>query len=293
MATIGMEINKIYARSPDPYLQIRRKPKLEPGSLHSLDRHRIIILVHGFQNSEERATRSYEEFMDRLSDAIRPSRIDALGSFWQYHWPGDHPKRFISTVTYAARISDAREAGRLLAMFLSGMKRTQEVILIGHSLGCRVILEAARFTRDDSSYRGAKIRKTFLLAAAVPIEMCTAGRIFDWRLEDSEEYVFWSRKDRALGRVFQTGQYLYGEPGTAVGRHGMPIDRWTPRTMRTGLGHSDYWSSFNVAQRIATLLGRYGRRILPEFPGDSGGSHLEERELDQRRLTERRLPIHD
>jgi pimeloyl-ACP methyl ester carboxylesterase len=217
---------------------------------------RLVLLIHGFQNSEEKARRSYESFRRALRAAMWISDENSIGSFWEFHWPGDHPSGMISLATYSVRVPEAREAGRLLAEHLDTMNENQEVILVAHSLGCRVALETVRFVRDNRAYSGAHIRSVCLMAAAVPDLLCVGeGRPFARVLPDCNEHVLFSTHDRILFLAFSIGQHLYGEKGTAVGLRGTPIGRW-PRTMPTGLGHSGYWSSFHVAEYIGTALGQ-------------------------------------
>jgi pimeloyl-ACP methyl ester carboxylesterase len=227
---------------------------------------RLILLIHGFQNSEDAARSSYREFRDALRAALWLRDESALGCFWEFHWPGDHPIGAISLATYAVRVPEAREAGRLLALHLGTLNERQEVILVAHSLGCRVALEALRFIRDNEAYRGARVRTVCLLAAAVPNLLCIGEeRPFAKRLEGCREHVLCSSRDRVLFLAFPLGQHLYGEKGTAVGRHGQPRGRWS-RRLPTGLGHSGYWSSYKVAEYIGAVLGQQGWNRLPEDP---------------------------
>ncbi|WP_353962340.1 alpha/beta hydrolase [Streptomyces sp. NBC_00452] len=285
-------INKITVRNPDPLgSRLLWEPLIEPGSPRSLGQSRFIILIHGFQNSESKASASYEKFRRALGVAIWPRCVDILGSFWEYHWPGDHPARLISVATYSARVPDAKESGLLLYEFLKDLPGTTEVVLIGHSLGCRVALQAMRFIRrDGAAYRGARVRKAFLLAAAVPVDLCMARRDYDWEPGESHEYVFWSRNDGALGRVFNAGQKVYGEVGNAVGHTGLPPGRWT-KAVPTELNHGDYWGSSDVAQDIAWFFGQRTRHVLPRWPRNTSRP-LNRRELDRMLLGARDLPSH-
>ena len=83
-------------------------------------------------------------------------------------------------------------------------------------------------------YCGARIKTVVLLAAAVPRLQCSAFPYpFYGPLSMSDEHVFYSRRDHALGRAFDIGQKIYDEPGQAVGRPaqelpevGTPLGSW-------------------------------------------------------------------
>jgi predicted alpha/beta hydrolase family esterase len=61
----------------------------------------------------------------------------------------------------------------------------QEVILVGHSLGCRVVLEAVAHIaveREHGRTGGAQISSLCLMAAAVPIGDCDGVEApYKWR----------------------------------------------------------------------------------------------------------------
>ena len=230
--------------------------KVRAHVLPTSDADEVIILIHGYNNSLDKADRSYQRFQDLLRHcSVRGS--ERLGPFWEFHWPGDHPLGVISLATYACRIPDAGRSGDRLAAFLAKKSSSQTIHLVAHSLGCRVALSAIAKIRElqaDEEYAGARIGQVFLLAAAVSERLCERkeSRPFSASFEYSREHVFFSGWDAAL-RAAPFGQYFYGERGQAVGRKGMPQGRWATQ-FNTGLGHSEYWTSPSVAQDIAATL---------------------------------------
>lgn len=231
---------------------------------------RLVILIHGFNNSREDAERAYRKFQRALDKSLPPGWRERLGPIWQYHWPGDHPSGIISAMTYSTRVPVAQQAGPLLAReFIAKLQPDQSVYLVAHSLGCRVALEAVRWIRSERAqdrYGGASVDAVFLLAAAVPMRFCELSADdateFPKALEGSEEHVFFSAEDRALGWWFTPGQYAYGEPGRAVGLHGEPpVNRWASRK-DTRHGHGDYWTSPHVTSKIGEISWVRDRRFL-------------------------------
>src|ERR1700761_9389068 len=257
---------KLSVRSPFPDQPMGEDVEVVEGLVTDLDAPRLIILIHGYQNSETAAQRSYDRFRSVLRTALWLTSEERLGTFWDFHWPGDHPNKVISVATFAARIGDARKSGELLADFLAERSPQQEVILIAHSLGCRVALDAERaIRRQGSRYQGATIRWLFLMAAAVPQTLCDPGRQFDSPVPGSLDYAFYSHRDTVLSKTFPLGSHLYGEGQDAVGYDGDPESRWERHDETgTGLRHKDYWGSYPVAAQIGAYLGYPGDRALPD-----------------------------
>jgi hypothetical protein len=267
------------------------------------DAPRLLILIHGYQNSEEKAAGSFGAFLAAMWSVL-PQGLGPLGAVWEFHWPGDHPFGPLSVATYGTRVPVAIAAGNRLAQrWLARRQPEQKVVIVAHSLGCRVALEAIEWIREQdeygaaadppNGYRGATVEAVFLLAAAVPVHLCDPdddGYLEQpWR--DSKEHAFHSRHDRALGKIFNAGEWVANEHGPAVGLAGAPAGRWSSSTPMPHLGHGDYWSSKDVAEKIGALLGLIprplGRRELPEDELAHDERHLAAREPGQRSLWSR------
>lgn len=260
----------------------------DTGSLADRTAPRLVVLIHGYQNDERKARKSYGRFQARFGDAV-PGGLGKAGAVWEFHWPGDHPLGAVSMTTYPVRVPVAILAGKALADdWLARLRRKQDVYIVAHSLGCRVALEAVRtIRRQGASWPGARVRSVFMLAPAVPVPQCEAAGPLGAPLARSSEHVFFSRSDWVLFGGFRPGQYLVGEHGAAVGRRGEPAPRWTSRN-DTGLGHSGYWKSPDVVRTIAELLGlvpwrSIEERRLPRYEPWAEGRRLGERSLPARR----------
>lgn len=269
---------------------------LDTGLAEDRDARRLVILIHGFNVSEQAARGAFMDMRAGLRAAI-PGGLGKLGAIWEFHWPGDHPSGWVSKGTYPARVYAARDAGRLLAEdWLAQRTQSEKVILIAHSLGCRVALEAVwairRLRERGRPYDGPDVEAVFLLAAAVPVDFCTPGHV-DMRYgtpltADSKEHVFHSRRDQVLTIPFEAGQGAIPEPGNAVGRRGLPGNRWSSDWPKR-LGHGDYWASREIANDIAGLLHLSGEQAIPEhlLPVEKPADPLL---LAERRRDEQRLP---
>jgi pimeloyl-ACP methyl ester carboxylesterase len=230
---------------------------------------RTVILIHGFQNSENAARESYRKFYTSISGSLAFADPRITAHFIGFHWPGDHWHVPTSKLTYPARIGDARQSGDRLADYIGDLRQsTESVILIAHSLGNRVALQAIKRIREkvtNDTYTGPHIDAVFLFAAAVPVTLCTAPDIYPTPLPGSSEYVYYSSRDRILGMIFQIGEQAYsGYWLDAVGRTGAPRnDRWTDAWM-TGYDHGDYWNSGRLAADLVRHMGFAATQVGPE-----------------------------
>lgn len=258
--------NELTVRGPEGGPRVLDDVKMN-GSRLEWNSPRIILLIHGYHNDPDTARDSWQAFKSAMMGSLWLRSESALGSIWGFQWPGDHPNKLRSFLSYPSRPQDAREAGRLLAKHLAKHTSSkQEIFVVAHSLGCRVALETVKYIRlDHQPYAGATVKGIYLLAAAVPESFCDPLReppVFA-RATTPTEHIFHSSRDHALGIAFDQGQRHYGEPGRAVGRLGAPArERWASRHY-TGLGHGDYWSSSSVAEFVGASIGRPSAHRLP------------------------------
>jgi pimeloyl-ACP methyl ester carboxylesterase len=219
---------------------------------------KLILLVHGFNVSEEEAAASYQKFREHFK--AQGAHILA-GQLGEVYWPGDEENKIISTISFPLKVPRAVAVSASFAEYLSArrspLRQPSQILLIGHSLGCRVILETLNLLVDQKR-RSPDIR-IFLMAAGVPIQMVEPkGRLRQAVEFASHAYTFYSDKDKAL-RVFPLGQHL-AEGGNrrqneAVGRNGKPESGlWTDRYWMEGFDHGHYWSKPDVASLILRKL---------------------------------------
>jgi pimeloyl-ACP methyl ester carboxylesterase len=258
----------------------------------------IVLLVHGYNADREDARRAFDGFLRML-----PARFPPAG---RVYWPGDADWGVLSTFCYPSKIPVARTSAARLAGFLAGLRGPGggpiEVTLVGHSLGCRVILE---LLEDLSWQRDARavVRVVVLMAAAVPTDLLEAGgQLRRSALAPYHRHVYHSDDDRVLRWAFPAGQaaaQLTGhEPARsleAVGLHGNP--RSYPSRSRDlhGNRHADYWKDRRAVGQVATLLGSAIPRVLeprtlPEHP--LFGTELPERRRSFTRELPRRPVVH-
>jgi pimeloyl-ACP methyl ester carboxylesterase len=247
---------------------------------------RVIILVHGFNNDFEKAAENYRAFARALGDLGGP-RLgpQEWSQVWKFFWPGyEEPILFrtftesphilaralvadasgsesnalLSAATYPRQVGKARQVGVALADYLiDAAHGVLEVILIGHSLGCRVALEVLR--RIDERGNPVRVPAVCLMAAAVPTYMAaqsTPGSLGSTLRQVERTHILFSARDTVLAYTFPAGQALAGEGlyPEAVGLNGRPSGLWRARD-NTRLRHGQYWASSVMASHALRLLG--------------------------------------
>lgn len=218
---------------------------------------RLLILIHGFNVTQARAAETLTGFHRRLADSSAGG-ARSLPPAWIFYWPGDHEDPLFSAATYSDRIDTAKLAGERLGKLLTKLSPHQEVILIGHSLGCRVLLQALSYVADAHAdgTPSAQVIMACLMAAAVPEGRCQ-GHNQPYRSDVIKPaiHVMYSRDDCVLHRFFPLGQKVKGEVmGPAVGYLGGPPERWTEPRRETGLGHGDYLTAPESAAAVAKMI---------------------------------------
>ena len=216
----------------------------------------MILLVHGYNVDEEVAQKGYNQFRDHLRVLGSHILADKLG---EVYWPADERWKLISTLRFSNKVPRARQVGRLFAEYLVSRKQPRQLVLIAHSLGCRMVLETLRILAERRSRPQVKL---FLMAAGVPVPMVEPeGRLRKAAESAIEKYAYYSKSDEALF-VFPAGQWLADDGGLrnfeAVGRYGKPVQGlWTgSQDMEKGFRHGHYWEKDKAAQSIARHLDR-------------------------------------
>jgi len=209
-----------------------------------------LVLAHGFNNHEGEAGAAYQGFRLRQYARAAPTVL-ARGLeriLADLFWPGDAAGGLFDLVdflVYPAAVGVAPAAGRSLAGHLRGMPNLRLVHFVGHSLGCRVVLEAIR---DIDFNGGPDVGRVCLMAAAAPTYMVESGGNLSFAIErPGRVRILYSDDDAVLKYTFGPGQTLAGAGEgffpTALGRHGPPPG--TPGRLEShdieGADHGHYW----------------------------------------------------
>lgn len=261
--------------SAELLLNMRQQPEggdvLSPCNAKQAPTQRdLMVLVHGFNNNRCEAQQAYFWFRRRQRDLMDPQYGARLeGMLGDAFWPGDAnfagPLDLVDFLIYPATISKAKQTAAQLSAYLRGRSDVFNVYFVGHSMGCRVILETIALLKADPNFH-ARIRKVCLLAAAVRTSaVFPDGDLAEAFLAADQVEVLHSTSDMVLALGFPIGQTLAADGffPSAIGRHGdvprnpgkvsvKPVD---------GAGHSDYWGwnptkeSAAAADLISQFLG--------------------------------------
>jgi pimeloyl-ACP methyl ester carboxylesterase len=238
-----------------------------PGDLRG-DAH-LTIFVHGFNNSVGDADAAWADTEALLLSMGASHLPQGLAHFY---WPGDERWKPASKLLYSTKVKVARACGEDLGDYLTKLfddGRLSSVQLVGHSLGCRVVLETARRLQES----GRKPDDVLLMAAAVPAGLCEDGRIYSAETARIQ-IVLYSWFDNTLRKIFPAGQVgarLLGDddPGPrkqAVGYTGEPwYSRWN-ESVPMNLTHGQYWKVETSVRHIGRLLGVAMERRVHEWP---------------------------
>ncbi|HSK42879.1 MAG TPA: alpha/beta hydrolase, partial [Candidatus Binatia bacterium] len=228
----------------------------------------LLILIHGYNNSRIDALTSYGQFLDNL----RTKFPTQTGQIAEFHWPGDELNKIISTLSYPNQIKPAIESARELATFLAGLQHAGPMVinLVGHSLGCRVIMELlAHWTGGLPP--GIFIGAVILMAAAVKVKAIDeGGALRAAAVLTLKNPALYSKGDPVLKWAFPMGETAAGEGffPTAVGRTGGPPSTWHVSTPMSHDGqayvHGSYWPGDESSTAVAFALGGAPASGTPE-----------------------------
>ncbi len=216
-----------------------------------------IIFIHGYNTTKKDAETEYDTFIHHA-----PS-LETAGQACAFFWPGDRAWGPVSSASYPLEIKPAKASAALLAEFLAAVVPPGPwpllVVLICHSLGCRVGLELVART---VGLEPAIDFRACLMAAAVPVRFVEERGALR-RAADAlrRVLVLYSRADLVLGVAFRVGEALAFEGWfpEAVGWAGAPSGLWGPAAVpMPGYGHGSYWPRQETATQVTAFLGRAG-----------------------------------
>jgi pimeloyl-ACP methyl ester carboxylesterase len=209
----------------------------------------LVVLIHGFNNHVEEAQTAYLGFRRRQSGFLSEGDAERLElMLGDVFWPGDADWGLVDILDalyYPKTIAKARATAGILADYLVTRTDVHNLSFIGHSMGCRVVLETIKELKARN--HPTPIRKVCLMAAAVPTYFVfPPDGSLDAALHAADQSrMLFSPDDGVLAWAFGPGQTLAGEGffPTAIGRYGdVPLSPGkVDRIHIQNAGHSDYW----------------------------------------------------
>ncbi len=225
---------------------------------------RLIIFVHGYNVDRKGATTAFAAMEDQLR-RVAPRLLDqCIGLYWPGDW--GTPSKAINALAYSSEVGHAKALARPLADFIRDFQVLSGpccIVLVGHSLGCRLILEAlADLKQDLADTNRNPVTLVILMAAAVPeAYIQQPNPLFAGLSRAARLVVLHSRKDWVLRLAFPLGQrHAEGDMGglwpEAIGLRGMPAPGiWSDEHEMRSFKHKDYWLKPGPAMLLARELG--------------------------------------
>lgn len=232
----------------------------------------LVVLVHGFNNHMGEGASDYQAFRAHQYPLAGFSAPALEGSLADFFWPGDADMGLLDKLDFMAypqAVHVAPGAGQRLAAFLATLPNLLTLDFVGHSLGCRVVLECIQ---QMSLGAHPRVRQVVLMAAAVPLSMVSAGGALAPACAVAQSVlVLHSSADDVLHYTFAPGETEAGGEGLlpiALGRDGPPPGM--PGVVQgqdiAGAGHSDYWG---VEDDSSTAASRAIHQQVASFVADA------------------------
>ncbi len=258
--------------------------RLDPDGLAALpeNKEKVILLVHGFHTSQADAARCFRAFRALLEDA-NPALLSSLRTSY---WPG---LLVLGLADYGRALEMARQCALWIVAQIEKWRNESKkdspphIIIIAHSMGCRLVLEALQTMCASGAPERMDRLELVLMGAAVPKDSIgPLGTLKDSVRIIHAAHVLHSRFDEALGVVFKIGQVGARELGLgeAVGLHGRPFEEKFKHDMaRFRYRHRHYWvrpetvAEITAALALTTLSGKGsalpGSALLQALPPEA------------------------
>ena len=238
---------------------------------------RLLVLLHGYNVSLSEGRNALGRYMDILAAGGFAALMLAV------LWPGDG---WAKALTYPFEGRDADDSADALCRWLATHADPSATIaFVGHSLGCRVVMGAARRLARNGG--GLRLDRICLMAPAIDND--SLGRVGttcyqEATLAADRLAVLASKQDMVLHYAYPLGDLaqtiLYGECwGRALGRTGPDehdaavlarIEPVPPADPARNVGHGDYLAAgapgHTVADSEAFVLGFLARAPQPRWP---------------------------
>lgn len=241
-----------------------------PGSIPIAGKSEVVLLIHGYNNTEGAARESYRDFVRNVNaHALRPILDDDDGvghiPVFKVFWPGDwNVNVAVSSLSYPQMVHRAPRVADKLEAFLNDLSGPgggpMQIHIVAHSLGSRVTGELVNYLKNRNQRGNHTVVSFTLMAAAIPEKMVSGGHLSFLAWETGiKKQVLHSRNDKVLFLAFPAGQTAAGEGffPTAVGRNGQPGWAWeyVEDFGEFDYDHGDYWSGKQAAQQASRLFG--------------------------------------
>jgi len=192
----------------------------------------VTFLVHGFNVEDEEGRVSLSTLANLLAVHIKGAIVFVL-------WPGDSPVGPLS-YPFTEGLQAIDTAVQLKRRIQEHVAPSTKLNFIGHSLGCRVVLETIRnlYVDSRSAHGDYPVNQVCLMAGAVDDYCLSIPEVYKSSVEHAERIVVLSStEDKVLKYIYPLGDlvqsfiYFWKESfGLALGYHGPKdyTEEWDP-----------------------------------------------------------------
>jgi esterase/lipase superfamily enzyme len=227
-------------------------------------RRRAVLLVHGYNVNETEAIKSLTDFREALGYFDPALAADTFICSWAGNW--EIP--ILRPVAYPFMLRNAHESSETLLQAIHDWYATplapEELIIIAHSLGCRLTLEMLKTMAAQGRPQRLRRLSVILMAAAVPTDYVGRGGLLEIAATLPDvRVVLHSESDNVLSFAFGLGQTIArdGWFPEAIGLRGNPQSvPWTRTEQMRAFDHGDYWAELETAELVCAVLGIAIRR---------------------------------
>jgi len=169
----------------------------------------------------------------------------------EFHWPGNERWGKISGACYPLKVRPAQACGAVLADWIRKSDDTVNFVLISHSLGGRLLMEAVQNLYLNGGI--FRVQAACLMAPAVPVPYVERGSLGPQSNDGVRWRLLYSKDDSVLKNLFTIGQDAAFDEihSDAVGFTGEPEIKWPDRwethqpatrmKRASGYDHGWYW----------------------------------------------------
>lgn len=235
--------------------RVRETGEIVPNG--ALARSGLVLLIHGYNNDKDEASRSYSRFLELLK---KQRNVNA--NLFAVYWPGAN---WEGALYYMQAITQAQKVAPKLAKDLYSAAKAMgylKIDIVAHSLGCRLTLETIRellvIREQRGNLGGLVIGRVVFMAGAVPVKYLEDLQHLRSSLESfNQSLSLYSLNDDVLHWAFPAGQTAAGQGFFPVALGRKKWERgsfvYPPLTQKENrnAGHSDYWGSgdSNIGQK--------------------------------------------
>ncbi len=211
---------------------------------------RVLVLVHGYDNTPQEALAHYRLVYDHLVGLVNSEGKNYYEVVIGYLWPG-----YDDTLDYYAAKKHAEElATRTRSHLVLLSSVAAKVDILAHSMGNRLVFKALSY--PSKPFTRKLVQKFFSLAPAIDDDDIEKKHRYSLAMQNCESlYVFYSRQDEVLEFLYTTA-----ERKEALGFEGIQDLRQLPKNVQlvdcseiVG-GHSQYFTAPYVYQFIQAKM---------------------------------------